>query len=135
MSISLISDYKCCITLAVMNEAVQAPCGHCFEKSAILEWLTLKSTCPIDRSLLKKEDLTINKELRKKIAGFLKEHPEFREVPPKESFLNRMKKVVKGFMKSGNHSAASYHRPLPCPLPIFPAYHKALGFRAFSYSE
>lgn len=43
----------CYITNETMTDPVITPYGHCFEKSAIEEWLTKNSTCPITSNPLK----------------------------------------------------------------------------------
>ena len=37
----------CCISNETMTDPVITPYGHCFEKSAIEEWLSKNSTCPM----------------------------------------------------------------------------------------
>jgi hypothetical protein len=40
-------ELLCCITNETMKDPVITPYGHCFEKSAIEEWLGKNNTCPI----------------------------------------------------------------------------------------
>lgn len=53
----LLARFTCSITQQLAYEPVVCPDGHLFDHPAILRWLELSSTCPIDRSYLQASNL------------------------------------------------------------------------------
>lgn len=52
---------SCSITQDVAYDPVTCPCGHLFDRPALITWLGLSSTCPISRNPMHMRDITTNR--------------------------------------------------------------------------
>lgn len=83
---SLLSDdrppqnYRCPLTLQVMDDPVNDGCGHCFERRAILDWLEYRQVCPISRKPLSEDGLFRNGSLKFRIQEWKEEHPLYQHL-------------------------------------------------------
>jgi hypothetical protein len=60
-------EYICPITCVMMVEPLKDVDGHCFEKSAITQWLTEHGTCPISRRKMHVCSLRSDVEMKNRI--------------------------------------------------------------------
>jgi hypothetical protein len=73
-------DFMCPITLDIMRHPVKVnPCGHTFEREAILQWVRRESHCPLCRVLLQRGQAGeliyfTNYPLKRRIAEYLARH-------------------------------------------------------------
>ena len=62
----IMDQSSCCITMVDFNEnetIAELPCKHCFNKDAIIKWLTEESaTCPICRYKLESHEISVDNE-------------------------------------------------------------------------
>ena len=78
-------DFKCPITLSIMNNPVICTLdGKTYEKSAIEQWLAMKKTSPLNRAKIPVgksiEDVLIpNRNLKAVIERFLAKNPNANE--------------------------------------------------------
>lgn len=63
-----------------MTNCVVTSCNHRFQKGALLEWLLVEQTCPVDGKEIKFEDLKEDQETSKTAEELLKTCPEKRYV-------------------------------------------------------
>jgi len=68
------SEYKCPITLELMDQPVIAPDGHIYEKAAIERWLSEHKTSPMTGVPMAREPL-LCKTLRSAIIAWKEKHP------------------------------------------------------------
>jgi hypothetical protein len=69
-------NYRCPLTLQLMEDPVNDGCGHCFERRAIMDWLEYRDVCPISRKPLDyRHDLFTNGSLKMRILEWKEEHP------------------------------------------------------------
>ena len=61
---TIIQSITCPITQEVMHEPMQAPDGHTYEKSAIIEWLSRNPVSPQTREPMQANQLKVNASLR-----------------------------------------------------------------------
>ena len=61
---TIIQSITCPITQEVMHEPMQAPDGHTYEKSAIIEWLGRNPISPQTRQPMQVNQLKVNASLR-----------------------------------------------------------------------
>ena len=59
--------FTCPLTYQVMDRPVRTIYGHVFERGALEEWLSTRSTCPLTRHPLTSTDFKDDDELRKEI--------------------------------------------------------------------
>lgn len=66
-------DFTCAITGEIMEDPCSIPCGHTFERKAIVEWLKGHSFCPMSRCELKENPQVVpNINLRNCIQEYQK---------------------------------------------------------------
>jgi hypothetical protein len=73
-SLDIPEEFCCPITNELMREPVLSKFGHSYERSAICEWLTSHSNCPLTRNTMKLSDLITNQNLRTAIRLWQLEH-------------------------------------------------------------
>ena len=73
------ANYICPLTLQIMDEPVIDTCGHCFERTAVIEWLEYHEMCPISRKPLHLQELIPSDDLKTRIQKWRADHPGFRE--------------------------------------------------------
>ena len=69
----------CPISHRLMLEAVITPYGHCFERSAIEDWLRREQTCPITRQPLHIGDLKECRSMRFAVEQYIRLRAELKE--------------------------------------------------------
>lgn len=69
----------CPISHRLMLEAVITPYGHCFERSAIEDWLRREQTCPITRQPLYDKDLKDCHSMRFAVEQYIRLKAELKE--------------------------------------------------------
>ncbi|KAG7365204.1 U-box domain containing protein [Nitzschia inconspicua] len=74
------SNYRCPLTLQVMDDPVNDGCGHCFERRAILDWLEYRDVCPISRKPLQEDLLFRNGHLKSRIQQWKEDHPLYQHL-------------------------------------------------------
>ena len=70
LSESAIANFTCPISFEIMTDPVITKEGNTFERSAILNWLKGKNTCPLSRLPLFESDLITNKSLKEMIERY-----------------------------------------------------------------
>lgn len=65
------SGFYCMITGEIMTDPVIDPDGHSYEKSAILQWLRIKSLSPITKKRMTPTDLRPNRALQTTIEEMI----------------------------------------------------------------
>lgn len=72
MNSNVPEEFLCPMTQSIMKEPVTLECGHTFERSAIISWVSIKSVCPLcKRNLPSPVATTINWSLKSLIEKFL----------------------------------------------------------------
>jgi len=67
------SNFVCPLTCEVMTSPVMTKYGHCFEKSALTQWLNRgNDTCPLTRQPLAPSDIISHRSLEQQILGWKK---------------------------------------------------------------
>lgn len=77
MSVSLPSEFRDPIHHMIMEDPVQAPCGHIFERTTLQNWLRNQPWCPIDFYKIDSGPLKMQLELKEKITAFLEANPDY----------------------------------------------------------
>jgi len=81
---------SCPITMVCFNKndfVAQLPCNHCFNKEAIIKWVTTESaTCPICRYKLKSKEVRIQEEKVSENQGEISQ-PEIQDAENLENTL------------------------------------------------
>ncbi|KAL3904829.1 MAG: hypothetical protein SGILL_009915 [Bacillariaceae sp.] len=77
------ANYRCPLTLQLMEDPVNDGCGHCFERRAIQDWLEYRDVCPISRKPLDyQQDLFTNGALKARILEWKEDHPLYQQCDP-----------------------------------------------------
>ena len=62
-------EFYCPISGELMDDPLESPGGHSYERKQILRWIEIKNTSPMTRDVLNKSDLKENKTLKKCIES------------------------------------------------------------------
>jgi hypothetical protein len=73
-------NYRCPLTLQLMEDPVNDGCGHCFERRAILDWLEFNEMCPISRKPMDQNNLFHNGLLKARIQEWKEDHPFYQHM-------------------------------------------------------
>jgi hypothetical protein len=66
----------CPISQEIMQDPVQTPYGHCFDRVNIESWIYRSQSCPITRKRLRLKDLKPCRAMRLVVELYLKQHSE-----------------------------------------------------------
>jgi uncharacterized protein YfkK (UPF0435 family) len=107
-------DYICPIGFIYMRNPVQTPCQHIFESVCLNMWLLERSTCPIDRSHITKEQVVLQTDLQKEIQNYLILHPEQNDESDYNKLIEKYQLVLQRkkffFLKEGLIRESSHWR-------------------------
>lgn len=67
-------EYICPLTLELMLDPVMSKYGNSYERSAILQWVARRNSCPLTRRPLHLSDIVTNHHLRSQIRKFQKDN-------------------------------------------------------------
>jgi hypothetical protein len=68
------NEFKCPLTLEIMENPVMTRLGHSFERNELFLWLQKNRVCPLTRNPLKLSDIITNKALKGKIQEWKKQN-------------------------------------------------------------
>ncbi|CDW79897.1 ubox domain containing protein [Stylonychia lemnae] len=74
-----LNSFLCPITQQIMKEPVMTKYGHCFEKSAILDWIERQGKCPLTQQPLTKQDLFPNYAIKGAIEEYMQKQKQLLE--------------------------------------------------------
>lgn len=97
-----ITAYTCPISMEIMIDPVINKEGYTYERSAIMEWLKTKNTCPLCRVPMTSRELVPNKNLRETIEKCRENGQLPKLVPPLPSRASCV------WSATGNNSHSSY---------------------------
>jgi hypothetical protein len=68
------NEFRCPLTLEIMEDPVMTRLGHSFERNELFLWLQKNQVCPLTRNPLKLSDIITNKALKGKIQEWKKKN-------------------------------------------------------------
>jgi hypothetical protein len=71
---AILNEFRCPLTLEIMEDPVMTRLGHSYERNALFLWLQKNQVCPLTRNPLKLSDIITNKALKGKIQEWKKKN-------------------------------------------------------------
>ena len=123
------TSYYCPLTLNLMKDPVLDRCGHCFDREAILPWLSQHECCPISRKPLHPNDLMDAVALKERIEQWKEGHVTTNANATSAGSGSREHNEGSRIQSDSSSHTSSYYSPLE--LMLLPQERKVLSMIKF----